>query len=143
MKVGIGNDHRGVFEKELIISYFEENDIEYIDFGTDTEESVDYIDYAEKVSQSLLKGEIEKGILICGTGIGMCMAANKFKGIRCARVLTEEEARITREHNDANIIAIPEFIEEEELYNMVYAFINTPFSDLDRHKRRVDKLNNL
>lgn len=143
MKIGLGNDHHGVLEKSAIISHLEKREIEYIDFGTRTTENVDYVDYAVKVSNAVNSGEIDKGIIICGTGIGMCMAANKIKGIRCAKVSNEDEAKLTREHNDANVLAISAHIEEGELIEIVNAFIDTPFSNEERHRRRVDKLNNL
>lgn len=140
--IGIANDHRGVLEKNLILDYFDINDIEYIDFGTNSNESVDYVDYATKLCNSLNNKEIEKGILICGTGIGMSIAANKIKGIRCARVINSEDVKLAREHNDANVIAIPEFIEDDELIDMLDIFINTPFSNEEKHQRRVNKINN-
>lgn len=143
MKIGIGNDHHGLLEKEMIMNYFKNKNIEYIDFGTNGEENTDYIDYAEKVSHAVLNKEVTYGILICGTGIGMCIAANKFKGIRCARVLSEEDARMTRLHNDANIMAIPEFIEEEELLKIIDTFINTEFSNEERHIRRRERIDSL
>lgn len=143
MKIGIGNDHHGLIEKKIIIDYFKNNNIEYVDFGTNVEDNTDYIDYAEKVSNAVINKEIKSGILICGTGIGMCIAANKFKGIRCARVLTEEDARITRLHNDANIMAIPESIEKDKIIKIVDTFINTEFSSEERHIRRREKLDNL
>lgn len=143
MKIGIGNDHHGLLEKKIIIDFLKKENIEYIDFGTNGEDNTDYIDYAEKVSNSVINKEIKFGILICGTGIGMCIAANKFKGIRCARVLSEQDAKMTRLHNDANIMAIPEFIEESELIKIIDTFINTEFSNEERHIRRREKLNNL
>lgn len=143
MKIGIGNDHHGLLEKELIINYFKKNHIEYIDFGSNDKESVDYVDYAIKVCTAINNKEIDKGILICGTGIGMSIAANKIKGIRCARVLTTEDAYLCRLHNDANIVAIPENLKQEELLEIVSYFISTPFTNEERHKRRNNKIDSL
>lgn len=146
MKIGIGNDHHGLLEKELIINYFKANNIDYIDYGINDDESVDYVDYALKVCNAINNKEIDKGILICGTGIGMSIVANKIKDIRCARVLTAKDAYLSRLHNDANVIAIPEFInntESGELVNIVKEFIFTPFSTEERHIRRINKINNL
>ena len=125
MKIGIGNDHHGLYEKEIIIDYFKANNIEYVDFGTNNEEKVDYVEYALKVCNAINNREIDKGILICGTGIGMSIVANKVKGIRCARVLSKEDVSLARLHNNANVIAIPEFLEEDELIKMIKTFINT------------------
>lgn len=138
MKVAIGNDHHGVDVKNRIIKYLEERNIQYLNFGTDTKENVDYIDFAKKVCKSIQNKECDLGILICGTGIGMSIAANKFKSIRCGKVNNEEEARLTKEHNMANVMALSEKI--ENLDKVLDAYLNTEYSKEERHKRRVKEI---
>ena len=106
MKIAIGCDHAGIELKQEIISLLNNLRIESIDFGTDRSESVDYPDFGEKVSRAVSKGEIEKGILICGTGIGMSIVANKFPGIRASLCNELFTARMSRLHNDANILVL-------------------------------------
>lgn len=138
MKVAIGNDHHGVDVKKRIIKYLEERNIQYLNFGTDTKENVDYIDFAKKVCKSIQNKECDLGILICGTGIGMSIVANKFKSIRCGKVNNEEEARLTKEHNMANVMALSEKI--ENLDKVLDAYLNTEYSKEERHKRRVKEI---
>ena len=138
MKIGIGNDHRGVKLKEKIMKYLHDNGITCINYGTDSEESTDYVDYAVKVGNAINNKEIDLGILICGTGIGMSIAANKIKGIRCARVVYVNETVLAREHNMANVIALSENTPDYE--NIVKTFINTKESTEERHIRRVNKI---
>lgn len=138
MKVAIGNDHHGVDVKNRIIKYLEERNIQYLNFGTNTKENVDYIDFAKKVCKSIQNKECDLGILICGTGIGMSIAANKFKSIRCGKVNNEEEARLTKEHNMANVMALSEKI--ENLDKVLDAYLNTEYSKEERHKRRVKEI---
>lgn len=138
MKIGIGNDHRGVKLKEKIMKYLHDNGITCINYGTDSEESTDYVDYAVKVGNAINNKEIDLGILICGTGIGMSIAANKINGIRCARVVNPSETVLAREHNMANVIALSENTPDYE--NIVKTFINTKESTEERHIRRVNKI---
>lgn len=138
MKVAIGNDHHGVDVKNRIIKYLEERNIQYLNFGTDTKENVDYIDFAKKVCKSIQNKECDLGILICGTGIGMSIVANKFKSIRCGKVNNEEEARLTKEHNMSNVMALSEKI--ENLDKVLDAYLNTEYSKEERHKRRVKEI---
>lgn len=138
MKIGIGNDHRGVKLKEKIMKYLHDNGITCINYGTDSEESTDYVDYAVKVGNAINNKEIDLGILICGTGIGMSIAANKIKGIRCARVVNVNETVLAREHNMSNVIALSENTPDYE--NIVKTFINTKESNEERHIRRVNKI---
>ena len=138
MKIGIANDHRGVKLKRKIVDYLHDNGYSCVNYGTNSDESVDYVDYAEKLCKSILKEDITLGILICGTGIGMSIAANKIKGIRCAKVTTEEEARLAKEHNMANVIAFGEDLKDYK--KVIDAFIKTEYSNEPRHKRRVDKI---
>ena len=138
MKIGITSDHRGFNLKE----YLKNNLLEYevIDFGTDSEEAVDYPDYALKISNSVIKKEIDLGIAICGSGIGISIACNKVKGIRCAKVSNKEEAKMTRLDNDANVVALSANCNKEEALEIVKTFINTPFSNEERHIRRINKV---
>ena len=138
MKVGIANDHRGVNLKNKILDYLKSKGIEYVDYGTDSNERVDYIDYAVKLCEGINNKEVNNGILICGTGIGMSIAANKIKGIRCAKVTTPTEASLSKEHNMANVMALSE--NTENVYEVVDAFLNTKYSNDERHIRRVDKI---
>lgn len=138
MKIGIANDHRGVNLKKKIMNYLHEKDILCVDYGTNSEESCDYVDYALKLGNAINNKEVDLGILICGTGIGMSIAANKINGIRCARVVNSDEAKLSREHNMANIMAIGENI--ENVFSVVDTFINTKESKEERHVRRVNKI---
>lgn len=138
MKIGIANDHRGVNLKKKIMNYLHEKDILCVDYGTNSEESCDYVDYALKLGNAINNKEVDLGILICGTGIGMSIAANKINGIRCARVVNSDEAKLSREHNMANIMAISENI--ENVFSVVDTFINTKESKEERHVRRVNKI---
>ncbi|MBN2558536.1 MAG: ribose 5-phosphate isomerase B [Clostridia bacterium] len=104
--IAIGSDHAGFFLKKSILRYFKEARLDYIDFGPDSDDSVDFPDYAEKTAVSVASGQCEKGILICGTGIGMSIAANKIPGIRAALCTTIYHARLSRQHNNANILAL-------------------------------------
>lgn len=138
MKIGIANDHRGVNLKKKIMNYLHKKDILCVDYGTNSEESCDYVDYALKLGNAINNKEVDLGILICGTGIGMSIAANKVNGIRCARVVNSDEAKLSREHNMANIMAIGENI--ENVFSVVDTFINTKESKEERHIRRVNKI---
>ena len=140
MKVAIGCDHGGIALKSACMEALEELGIDYIDEGTYTEESVDYPDYAGKVCQMVLSGEVDKGILLCGTGIGMAIAANKFKGIRCAHVTDEYCAQMAIEHNNANVLAMGGRITSpEQAKRYVKRFFTSTFAG-SRHQRRVDKI---
>ena len=135
--VGIACDHGGYELKLQIINYLEKNGVEYKDYGCHGE-SVDYPIYARKVGQAILDGECEKGILICGTGIGISIAANKMKGIRCALCSDCFSAEATRLHNDTNVIALGGRVLGIELaIKIVDTWINTPFSGDERHARRI------
>lgn len=141
MKIAIGCDHGGFNVKPTIIEYLKKSNVEYVDFGCDTDKSVDYIDYAVPVCEAVVSGQCDLGILICGTGIGMSITANKIKGIRCGHCTDTFSARMTRLHNNANVIALGERITGAGLMvDIVDAFINTPFSNEDRHAKRVEKI---
>ena len=140
MKIGIGSDHAGFDMKNFIKKELEKEGYELIDYGTYIKKSVDYPDFASKVAEGIIKKEIEKGILICGTGIGMSIAANKFKGIRAARCCTIYDAVLARQHNDANILALgARLIAKELAWEITKTFLETPFLK-GRHLRRVNKI---
>jgi ribose 5-phosphate isomerase B len=140
MKIAIGCDHAGVELKKEIISLLNNLRIDYIDFGTDRAESVDYPDFGEKVSLAVSKGEIEKGILICGTGIGMSIVANKFPGIRASLCNELFTAKMSRLHNDANILVLGGRVVGSDLAKeIVRTWVSTPFEG-ERHCRRLDKI---
>lgn len=143
MRVVIGSDHGGIRLKEEIKKLLDEMGIVYEDVGCDCEASVDYPDYAKPVAQRVANGEFDRGILICGTGIGMSIAANKVKGIRCAVVSDEYSARMSREHNDANVLALGERVIGPDLAkSIVRVWLTTKFSG-DRHARRIKKIHEL
>ena len=140
MKIGITNDHRGVISKEYLVSYLTNMGHEVINYGTNTNESVDFPDYAYKLGKALFEKEVELGIAICGTGIGMSIALNKMKGIVCAKVSNVSEAILAKSHNDANVIALSEELSEEMTKEIIDKFINTPFSNIDRYVNRNEKI---
>lgn len=141
MKIAIGTDHGGIHLKPALLKHLKERDIEYKDFGCYDETSTDYNEYALAVSEAVASGEFDKGILICGTGIGMSIVANKVKGIRCAHCHDTFSARMTRLHNDANVLAFGErVIGAGLMLDIVDAFIDTPFSNEERHVNRVNKI---
>lgn len=144
MKVAIGCDHGGINLKPTLKKYLEKKGIEYVDFGCDTTESVDYNDYAIQVANAVKDKVCDFGILICGTGIGMSIVANKVKGIRCGHCSDPYSAKMTREHNDANILAFGERVVGAGLMEeIVSAFLFTDFSNGERHVRRVQKIKDL
>lgn len=140
MRVAIANDHGGYNLKSEIVKYFREQGIEYEDFGTDSRDSVDYPDFARPVSEKVAQGEFDRGILICGTGIGMSIAANKVSGVRCALVHDSFSAKATREHNNSNMLALGERVIGPGLaLDIVDIWLNTEFGG-GRHERRVKKI---
>ena len=142
MKVGIATDHRGVETKQKLINYLKNEGYNIVDYGTNSEESVDYPDYAFKVGEAVARKVIDFGVLICNTGIGMSIAANKVKGVRCARVLDEYDAKMTRVDNDANVIALSSRVDIEKLKSILKVFLETPHNSEERHDRRISKINN-
>ncbi|MGN1137903.1 MAG: ribose 5-phosphate isomerase B [Ruminococcus sp.] len=140
--IALGCDHGGLNLKNAIIKYLEEKNIEYKDFGCYTEDSVDYPTIAYPVATAVANGEFQSGILCCGTGIGISIAANKVKGIRAAVVSNEFGAEMTRRHNNANILCMGGRVtSEEDAVKFADIFLNTPFSsDEERHTRRVQML---
>lgn len=138
MKIAIASDHRGFSLKEYLKKELANYDI--TDCGTFSEESVDYPDYAFKLGNEVASKNADFGIAICGSGIGISIACNKVKKIRCAKISNVEEAKYTRIDNDANIIALSEKIPKEEALECVKTFLETPFSNIERHQRRIDKI---
>lgn len=139
--IAIGCDHGGYELKQEIKKYLDENQVAYQDFGCDSLEATDYPIYAKKVARAILSGECEKGILICGTGIGISITANKFKGIRAALCSDCFSAEATRLHNDANILAMGGRVVGPGLaVKIVDTFLNTPFSGDQRHKNRIAQM---
>lgn len=141
MNISIGCDHAGYQLKNDIIQYLSELDYTIYDYGTGTPESVDYPDYAHAVVGSLIEGETEKAILICGTGNGICMTANKWRDVRAALCWNTEIAELARQHNNANILCLPaRFLTTEQALEIVKVFFSTEFEG-GRHQKRVEKIN--
>lgn len=140
MKIAIGCDHAGVAMKNEITPVLEELGIDWEDYGTKDEESVDYPDFGEKVSTAVSKGKVDRGILICGTGIGMSIVANKFPGIRAALCQEDYSAKMSRLHNDANVLVLPgRIISIETAVNIIKTWFTTDFEG-GRHQKRLDKI---
>jgi len=140
MKIALAADHAGFEEKEKLKSELDSLGVEYTDMGTDSNASVDYPDYARKVAEAVAKGDFERGILVCGSGAGMAIAANKVPGIRSAVAWNEEIARLSREHNNTNVLALAaRFTADYEIKNIVKAWLDAEF-DAGRHERRIEKI---
>ena len=140
MKIAIGSDHAGFKLKETVRKYLLEKGLEVKDFGTYNEDSVDYPDFAHPVANAVENKEVDFGIIMCGSGNGINMAANKHKGIRSALSWNAEIAKLARQHNDANILTLPgRFIEEAEALKAVDVFLETAFEG-GRHQKRVEKI---
>ena len=141
MKIAVACDHGGLALKNAIVRYLNENNFEVEDFGTTTDCSCDYPDFALKGAEAVARGECDRGIFICTTGIGISIAANKVPGIRCALCTDATCARLTREHNDANVLALGGGIVGVNLaLDIVETFLTTEFSRLEKHQRRIDKI---
>ena len=138
MKIAIANDHHGIEMKFKIMEYLKGKGIESVNLGCNEKDNVDYVDYAVSLGEQVRSGACDLGILICGTGIGMSIAANKMEGIVAAKVNTPNEARLCREHNQANVMTLAEYT--EDLFEVVDAFINTKPSVEERHVRRYNKI---
>lgn len=140
MIIGIANDHRGVKRKKEIVNFLEKKGYEIVDFGTNTEESVDYPKFAFELGENISNKKIDMGILLCGTGIGMSIAVNKVKDVRCARIDSIKDAKITREHNDANVLAISSELNIFKTKRIVDTFLTTSFSNEERHIKRIEMI---
>lgn len=143
MKVTIGSDHAGFQVKEELKKWLKQKNVESVDMGVDSMDSVDYPDFAEKVALPILKGEAKYGILVCGSGIGMAIAANKLPGIRAATCNDQYSARVSREHNDANVLAMgAHIVDANHAKQIVDTWLKTKFQG-GRHARRVKKIENI
>ncbi|GBC96902.1 Ribose-5-phosphate isomerase B [bacterium HR16] len=141
MIIGLGADHAGYHLKNIVRSYLQQQGITVRDFGTHTDAPCDYPDFALMVANAVAQGECDLGILICGTGVGMSISANKVKGIRAAHAQDPVTARLSRQHNDANVLCMGGRIIGAELaMEIVSAFLNASFTDEERHVRRVHKV---
>ncbi len=140
MKIAIASDHRGIAVKKRILRHLADMGQEGVDLGPEASESVDYPDYAAKVANAITQKEVDRGILICGSGIGMSIAANRFAGVRAALCHDEFNAEICRRHNDANIMCLSaDLLTEQLVARMVDVWVKTPFEG-GRHSRRLEKL---
>ncbi len=138
MIIALASDHGGFELKEYIKTLLDEHKI--LDLGTESEVSVDYSDYGIKAGEAVASGKADMGIIVCGTGIGISIAANKVKGIRCALCHCPEYARLSREHNNANILALGgRFLTKDQAENIIKTWLSTPFEG-DRHVRRLNKI---
>lgn len=140
MKVGIACDHRGYKLKEKLKPYLIKKGYEVLDLGTNSSEPVDYSDYGIALGEKVRDKEVDFGIVICGTGIGISIAANKVNGVRCARITNRKDAKETRIHNNANVIALNESMFLFEAKDIVDAFLTTPYIKEERFERRIDKI---
>ena len=140
MKIAIAADHAGFALKEKLRSRLAQEGHEVVDFGANSAESCDYPDFAQPAARDVAQGRSDRGILVCSTGIGMAMAANKMAGVRAAPAQSEDEVRLTREHNDANVLTLgAKYLDEETAAGLVRLFLDTEFAG-GRHARRVAKI---
>ena len=140
MNISIASDHAGFEQKQALVDYLAAQGHDVIDRGPDTDDRVDYPDYAELVARDVAGGAAERGVLVCGTGIGMAVAANKVDGIRAVNVVTPQFAELSREHNDANVVTLSgRFVDEGTNRAILDAFLTTPFGE-GRHAGRVEKI---
>jgi len=141
MKIFIGSDHAGYRLKEKVKEYLKRKRIEYIDMGTDSLKSVDYPDFAVKVAEKVAEDKEARGILICGTGTGMIIAANKVEGIRAVAAYDAYSAKMSRVDNDTNVLGLRgRFFPYEKIKKIIRVWLNTPFSGKERHKIRIKKI---
>ena len=142
-RIALAADHAGYEEKEKIKQTLDELGVEFVDMGTASTDSVDYPDFAKKVGDAVSQGEFEQGLLVCGSGTGMAIAANKVAGVRAAVAWNEDIARLARQHNDANVLALPaRFMSDEEAAKVLKAWFDADFEG-GRHARRVEKITEL
>lgn len=142
MRIGIATDHHGVSIKQILTGFLNSKGYNVIDYGTNSCEMVDYCDYAFKIGEAILNKEIDYGILLCNTGIGMSIACNKVRGVRCAKVSNVYEAKMTRRDNDANCIALSAKMDIDEMKEVLITFLTEEFANIDRYNRRIEKINN-
>ena len=143
VKIAVASDHGGFALKEKVKEHLRERNVKFVDLGTNSTESVDYPVYGKACAEAVASGKAERGIVICGTGIGISIAANKVKGIRCGLCTSVEMAKLTRQHNNANMLAMGgRILETETAFAIVDAFLDTEFEG-GRHKRRTDMLDEM
>ena len=142
-KIALAADHAGFDEKEKIKTTLTEMGVDFVDMGTTSTDSVDYPDYAEKVARAVADGDVDQGLLVCGSGTGMAIAANKVHGVRAAVAWSPEIARLARAHNDANVLSLPaRFLDDAKAKEIVKAWFDADFEG-GRHERRVEKITEL
>ena len=140
MKIAIGSDHAGFELKQIIVGHLSSRNVDFVDFGTNSLDSVDYPDFAKRVADEVSNKDLVMGILVCGSGQGMAMTANRYKDVRAAICHNSDVAKVTREHNDANILCLgSRFIEEAEALKCVDVFLSTDFEG-ERHLKRINKI---
>jgi ribose 5-phosphate isomerase B len=140
VKIAVGSDHAGFELKQIIIEHLSERNMNYVDFGTNCLDSVDYPDYAKKVAEEVNSKDLIMGILVCGSGQGMAMTANRFKNVRAAICHNSDVAKVTRQHNDANVLCLgSRFIDISEAIKCVDVFLSTDFEG-ERHLKRINKI---
>ena len=139
MKIAIASDHKGYKLKQELLNHLEK-EYEVIDLGTNSEESTDFPKYGILLGETVIKDNLDLGIAICGTGIGISIAANKVKGIMCAKISTKEEAKLAKEHNNANVLAISGSIKKEEAIEMIETFINSTLLIDEKYQRRINQI---
>ena len=142
MKIAIGSDHRGVQQRAYVAAALTRLEYQIEDCGTPSEDACDYPDIAKRVCEAILEGAAQQGILICGTGIGMGMAANKFPTIRAAVCHDIQTAELCRQHNNANVLCLPGGLDERQYHDIISAWLNSEFEG-GRHQRRIDKIHHL
>lgn len=141
MKIGIGNDHSALDLKKVVVEHLQNEGYEVVDYGTYTKESCNYPEFGEKVARAIVAGEVDLGVLICGTGVGISLAANKVKGIRAAVCSEPYTAQMVRRHNNAQIIAFGARVVGDEMAKMIVdSFLNAEFEGGGRHQKRVDMI---
>lgn len=143
-KIIVASDHAGYALKKAVIPVLEKLGFNIIDAGTKDQESVDYPDYGAMVSKAIQNGDAKMGVVVCGTGIGISIASNRYKGIRAALCYNEETARLAREHNNANVLALGgRTMDFEEALRIARVFFSTPYEPAERHDRRIEKMDTL
>lgn len=143
MKIGITNDHRGLILKQSLTNFLKKEGYNIIDYGTNTDDPVDYPDYACKLGNAINNKEVDLGIAICSTGIGMDICLNKIKNIRSAKVSNKEEAYLSRFHNDANVLTLSSKVPSMEALEIAQTFLSSNFSNEPRHKNRIAKISEI
>lgn len=142
MKIGIVSDHRGYDLKQVLVGYLKKKNYEVIDYGTDSKEKADYTKYGILLGEKVVQKEVDYGIAICGSGIGISIACNKVKGIRCAKVDSAKDAYLTKKDNDANILALSGTMPKYRAKDIVDTFFKTDFANVDRYIKRIKQITN-